>query len=84
MSKNIYSYHSDTYEPHFDKPFFNTMQAAAFLNCSSYTLRRSRSTGQLFGVISPTYKKGGRNVVYERATLETWESRFSEQSNTAA
>lgn len=67
----------------FDKPNLDTIEGAAFLNCSPYTLRRSRTTGLLLGVSAPAYKKRGRSVTYLRETLEAWEAQFKEQRNTA-
>lgn len=66
-----------------DKPRLNTVEAAIYLNCSPYTLRRSRSTGTLFGVQAPAYIKRGRKVDYELKTLEEFQSQFIEQLNTA-
>ena len=42
--------HLDLTKHNFEKPLLDTIEAAAFLNFSNYTLRRSRSTGRLFGV----------------------------------
>ena len=42
--------HLDITKHNFEKPLLDTIEAAAFLNFSNYTLRRSRSTGRLFGV----------------------------------
>lgn len=66
----------------FDKPSLDTIEAAAFLNCSSYTLRLSRSTGRLFGAIAPPYKKRGRSVTYSTNRLKEWDSQFKEIANT--
>lgn len=67
----------------FDKPRFSDHEAAAFIGCSSYTLKRSRTTGTLLGVEAPVHVKMGRMVRYERATLEEWLSQFPEYANTA-
>lgn len=67
----------------FDKPRFDDHEAAAFIGCSAYTLKRSRTTGTLLGVKSPAHIKMGRMVRYERATLEEWLSQFPEYQNTA-
>jgi hypothetical protein len=67
-----------------DKPNLNTKEAAIFINCSPYTLRLSRSTGKLFGVDAPLYKKRNRSVVYSRSSLELWENQFEEIPNTSA
>ena len=68
----------------FEKPYLNTKEAAIFINCSPYTLRLSRSTGKLFGVDAPLYKKRNRSVVYSRTSLESWENQFEEIPNTSA
>ena len=69
----------------FSKPRFDTNEAAQYLgNCSPYTLRRSRTTGLLFGLPAPTFKKRGRTVVYEREVLDAFNSQFAELSNTSA
>ena len=73
----------DLTKHNFDKPSLDTIEAAAFLNCSPYTLRLSRSTGKLFGVIAPPYKKRGRSVTYSTDSLKEWESQFEEIANTA-
>lgn len=65
------------------KPRLDTFEAATYLNCSPYTLRRSRSTGILFGVQAPAYIKRGRKVDYELKTLQAFQSQFIEQLNTA-
>lgn len=68
----------------FDKPRFSDHEAAAFIGCSTYTLKRSRTTGTLLGVTAPAHIKLGRRMVrYERATLEEWLSQFPEYQNTA-
>ena len=73
----------DLTKHNFDKPSLDTVEAAAFLNCSPYTLRLSRSTGKLFGVAAPHYKKRGRSVTYSTDSLKEWESQFEEIANTA-
>jgi hypothetical protein len=73
----------DLTKHNFDKPNLDTTEAAAFLNCSPYTLRLSRSTGKLFGVSAPSYKKRGRSVIYLTERLKEWESQFDEIANTA-
>jgi len=67
----------------FEKPRFDDHEAAAFIGCSAYTLKRSRTTGTLLGVKAPNYLKLTRMVRYERATLEEWLSQFPEYQNTA-
>ena len=68
----------------FDKPRFDDHEAAAFIGCSAYTLKRSRTTGTLLGVASPKYSKMGRMVRYERVTLEEWLGQFPEYQNTCS
>lgn len=75
--------HRDLTKHNFDKPYLDTIEAAAFLNCSPYTLRLSRSTGHLLGVNAPTYKKRGRSVTYSTDRLKEWESQFEEIASTA-
>lgn len=71
------------FQINFDKPRFSDHEAAAFIGCSAYTLKRSRTTGTLLGVVAPAHVKLGRMVRYERATLEQWLSQFPEYQNTA-
>jgi hypothetical protein len=61
----------------------NTNEAAAFLGCSPTTLKISRSTGTLFGVTAPIYRKLGRNVLYDRTCLEDWLKQFPLVANTS-
>jgi hypothetical protein len=63
---------------------FDTHQAADFIGFKPSTLKLSRVTGILAGVNSPTYRKMGRKVVYDRVVLEVWLSQFENQPNTAA
>ena len=60
----------------------DTHEAAMLLGYKSTTLRLSRVTGILGGVAAPAYRKLGRKVVYDRATLNEWLSQFQMQSNT--
>lgn len=81
-TKPDHACHRDNIIHSFEPPL-DTVEASALLNCSSHTLRRSRSTGLLFGVRAPPYIKRGRNVFYEPITLENWNFQFPEYSNTA-
>jgi predicted DNA-binding transcriptional regulator AlpA len=47
-------------------------QAANFLGINDDVLRKSRSTGTLFGLPAPKYIKLGRLVRYEASTLDAW------------
>jgi len=67
----------------FDKPRFDDHEAAAYIGCSAYTLKRSRTTGTLLGVTAPSHIKMGRMVRYERVTIEEWLAQFPEYQNTA-
>jgi len=62
---------------------FDTHEAATFLGFSSYTLRRSRSTGKLAGVPAPRYRRIGKKVIYEPLWLAAWRDQFKPQNNTA-
>ncbi|MEH6559584.1 MAG: hypothetical protein V7708_17445 [Oceanicoccus sp.] len=79
--KSNRQYHQVNWD--FNKPNLDTIEAAVFLSCSPYTLRLSRSTGKLFGVTAPPYKKRGRTVAYSTESLKKWESQFEEVANTA-
>jgi len=59
--KRTKKYDSTRYN--FDRPHYNTREASAYLGCAEYTLRRSRSTGILFGRATPAYKKLGKLVI---------------------
>lgn len=67
----------------FNKPRFDDHEAAAFIGCAAFTLKRSRTTGTLLGVAAPNHIKMGRMVRYEKTTLEKWLSQFPEYQNTA-
>ncbi len=49
-------------------------QAAEFLGINDDVLRKSRSTGLLFGLPAPSHIKLGRIVRYEESTLNSWVS----------
>ncbi len=61
----------------------SSIQAAAYLGCAPYTIRRSRQTGKLAGVAAPKYRKQGKTVVYEKVWLDEWKTQFEPQYNTA-
>jgi hypothetical protein len=46
--------------------------AAKFLGVPVNSLRKSRSTGLLYGVKAPEYKKTANRVFYQYAVLEEW------------
>ena len=60
----------------------DTHEAAALLGYKPSTLRVSRVTGLMAGVNTPAYRKLGRKVVYDRATLTKWLDQFKHQNNT--
>lgn len=57
--------------------------AAHVLGCANNTLRKSRSTGTLFGRPAPPYVKRGYYVFYKMPTLLEFNDQFQEQANTA-
>ena len=61
------------------KPRLDTHESALYINLASNTLRGSRTSGILCGVASPTYRKLGRKVVYDRVVLDKWLSQFPNQ-----
>jgi len=67
----------------FDKTHFNDDEAAAFINVSPRTLRKSRVTGKLLGKPAPKFRKRGRKVDTAREELEKFNAQFSEYENTA-
>jgi len=64
-----------------ESSYLTSAQAAEFLRYSMHTLKLSRHTGILAGVDAPSYKKLGRRVLYEIATLEMWLEQFPEQTH---
>lgn len=58
-------------------------QAAAYLGFSQSTLNNARYTGLLGGVRAPKFKKLGKSIRYERASLDTWLAQFKEQTSTS-
>ena len=67
----------------FDKPYYNDAEAAAFLNISKITLRKSRVTGVLLGKPAPKFRKRNRKVDTAREECEKFNAQFSEFENTA-
>jgi hypothetical protein len=57
--------------------------AAVELGCANNTLRKSRSTGTLFGRPAPQFIKRGYHVFYKKPTLQKFNDQFHEQANTA-
>jgi len=49
-----------------------TSSAAKYLGIPEKTLKKSRSTGTLYGVATPSYKKVKNTVFYEYKTLNEW------------
>lgn len=66
-----------------NKPYLNDYEAAAFLNVSPFTLRKSRTTGVLLGKPAPKHRKRGRKVDTSRAECEKYNAQFPEFENTA-
>jgi len=67
------------------KPRYTTQEAAIFLGCSPFTLKVSRTTGQLLGHGAPAYRKlGKRKVVHDIETLQAWLDQFGTRTSTAA
>jgi len=62
----------------------DTHESAHHIGLASSTMRASRVSGILCGVPSPTYRKLGRKVIYDRVVLDEWLSQFANQSNTSA
>jgi len=61
----------------------DTEEAAKLIPCQSSTLKKSRHTGNLFGVTAPQYQKRGRRVFYQLSTLREWLGQFSTYNNTS-
>lgn len=66
-------------ETHGIKPRNCSKEAAHILGCHDDTLRKSRSTGYLFGVPAPRHIKTGHTVKYTLKDLVAW----LEQNNTS-
>jgi len=49
-----------------------TKTAAAYIGIPEATLKKSRSTGLLFGRPTPVYKKSANGVLYEFSVLDKW------------
>ena len=58
-------------------------EAAHMIGCAAQTLRKSRTTGILFGFPAPPYIKRGYRVFYKMPTLQKFNDQFYEQKNTA-
>ena len=62
---------------------FDSKQAAQYLGFSLSTLNNARYTGLLGGVRAPKFKKLGKSIRYERASLDAWLAQFQEQTSTS-
>jgi len=58
-------------------------QAANYLGFSRSTLNNARYSGLLGGVKAPKFKKLGKSIRYERASLDAWLAQFQEQTSTS-
>ena len=47
-------------------------EAALIIGAATPTLRKSRCTGELFGLPAPTYLKLGRTIRYKVSALNEW------------
>jgi len=56
--------------------------AARVVGCADNTMRKSRSTGMLYGRPAPAYIKRGYHVFYRMPTLIEFNKQFREQQNT--
>jgi hypothetical protein len=54
--------------------YWNTGTCAKDFDCSAFTIRHSRSTGQLFGCPSPEFIKIGSSIFYKQETIEAWKN----------
>ena len=54
--------------------YLSTSTCAKQFDCSAFTVRHSRSTGQLFGCPSPEFIKIGSSIFYKQQTIEAWKS----------
>ncbi len=63
--------------------FLNNEQAARHINIAPSTLKSSRSTGVLCGHPTPSYRKAGRKILYERRALDVWLDGLRVVKNTA-
>ena len=61
----------------------STADAAALIPCQPSTLKKSRHTGELFGVPSPAFLKLGRRVFYDADVIDEWLSQFDSYENTS-
>jgi hypothetical protein len=60
----------------------NTRDAASYLGLKAETLKTARSTGILCGVQPPLFRRLGRHITYDRASLDRWLDQFPEQTHT--
>ncbi len=64
------------------KTRLTTKEAAEYLEVSAASLEKSRCGYHLLGVEPPPFLKIGRNIRYNRSTLDAWISQFEEQKST--
>lgn len=60
-----------------------TATAAKYLGIPEATLKKSRSTGILYGIATPPYRKVGNAVFYEYKKLDEWMSKIPVFANAA-
>ncbi len=60
----------------------NNTAAAEIIGTTPETLKRSRSTGLLWGLPAPAYRKAGRRVVYHPSDLSDWTGSLPKFENT--
>jgi hypothetical protein len=66
------------------KPRNSSIEAAKVLDCNNDTLRKSRSTGYLFGVPAPRHIKIGYTVKYTLEDLVQWLEESNKNESEAA
>jgi hypothetical protein len=60
-----------------------SQEAAVFLDYAEKTLRESRVTGRLAGVVTPPYIKRGQRIIYDKEDLCQWCAQFKKITNTS-
>ncbi len=58
-------------------------EAAEYIGFAYSTLNNARYTGLMGGVAAPLYRKLGKSIRYEKASLDAWMSQFKEQTSTS-
>lgn len=66
-----------------ENTLLNNNEAATYLGFSPATLNNSRYYGTLGGVKAPAYRKLGKAIRYEKATLDQWLAQFKPQNSTS-